>query len=182
MQKTGLFQTLLYLAIILFLLGCVPVPAQNLAPTLAPTLPAPTQAPSSTTAPTPTLPEAATPTIEPSPAPTDTPTETPAPTEPALEADIATVQNDALLITHVSSGKPGEPRKLAQSDIHGGLFKIGWSPTGEYIAWMMDVHVEPHLLVANIKEYSDPIDLGWINEFAWSPDGKTLAYEKAYEM
>lgn len=106
----------------------------------------------------------------------------PTPTEPATETYIAYVQNDTLFVTHVIGGQAIETKPYATSQMRGGLYNVGWSPSGEFLTFTMFVNSFGHLFVVNVADGSEPIDLGIANDWAWSPDSKLLAFEHEYEL
>ena len=106
----------------------------------------------------------------------------PTPTEPPTEAYIAYVQNDTLKMTHVIGGKAIDTQEYATSQIRGGIYNVGWSPSGEYLTFTMYVNSFGHLFTVNVTDGSAPIDLGIANDWAWSPDSKILAFEHEYEL
>jgi len=120
-------------------------------------------------------PEPATPTAAP-------PTAQPTPTEPAIETYIAYLQKGELVVTHVIGGKPLETRQYTQPGTHNWIFNIGWSPSGKYLTFSMNARSFIHLFIVNAHEGGDPVDLGIANDWAWSPDGKLLAFEHEYEL
>ena len=180
--------TLFALVVFLVTTACSLSAGQTLPPTPGPTLqpvqdvstqtPAPTSTlfpPTSTAAPTPSL------------APTLTATLAPSPTEPARETSIAYVQNDSLLVTHVLGGKPLETREIIQSPQSGGIMNVGWSPSGEYLAFTMLPDSFPHVYIVDVQKNGKPIDLGIADlgfgkDWAWSPDSKALVFEHEYEL
>jgi hypothetical protein len=106
----------------------------------------------------------------------------PVPTEPATEAHIAYVQNDTLKVTHVIGGKAIDTQEYATSQLRGGIYNVGWSPSGEYLTFTMFVNSFGHLFIVNVTDGSAPLDLGIANDWAWSADSKLLAFEHEYEL
>ncbi len=108
----------------------------------------------------------------------------PTATELPIETYIAYVQNDALLVTHVMAGQSLETWQLIESPEKGGIFNLGWSPSGEYLSFSMFVTpIEYHLFIVKAIEGSTPIDIGdYANDRAWSPDSTLLAYERYYDL
>lgn len=106
----------------------------------------------------------------------------PTPTEPPTETYIAYVQNDTLKVTHVIGGKAIDTQEYATSQLRGGIYNVGWSPSGEFLTFTMYVNSFGHLFTVNVTDGSAPIDLGIANDWAWSPDSKLLAFEHEYEL
>ena len=88
----------------------------------------------------------------------------PTPTEPATETDIAYVQDDTLKVTHVIGGRPIDTQQYAVSQIRGGIYNVGWSPSGEFLTFTMYVNSFGHLFIVNVTDGSAPIDLGIAND------------------
>jgi hypothetical protein len=167
-------------AAVLFVSGCGLLTQVQPAPTLAPpTLPAvtvtSTLAPSDTPVPPTTSPE-------PSATPRSEPTLAPSPTELAIDTNIAYVQEEALKVTHISAGKVLGTKEYLKTDVGGGFFELGWAPGAKYLAASMLVGSMTHLFMIDVSKEGKPIDLGFVYEWAWSQDGKVLAYEQEYEL
>jgi hypothetical protein len=185
-------KTLFVLAVILGTTGCLLFPQQTSQPTPIPPL-LPTQGLAATTlapASTQTLLEnTATPilSLAPTPTATSTPAIAPSPTAPPNETFIAYVQNGSLLVTHIMSGKPLETHEVVKTQYSGDFQKLGWSPSGEYLTYVMQPDNLPHAYLVNVKQGGKPIDLGVVdvafgNSWAWSPDSKLLAIMHEYEL
>lgn len=106
----------------------------------------------------------------------------PTPTEPALEINIAYTQNDELFVTHILAGVPLDTRHYIQSEQRGGIFNVGWSPSGEYVSFNLYTSSFPHVFVVHAYDGSPPVDLGIANGWAWSPDSRLLAFDHEYEL
>ena len=115
------------------------------------------------------------------------PTEVPSPTEPAVETYIAYIQNQGqnnqeLVVTHVSAGQALETKQYTDPNVSDYIFNVGWSPSGEFVTYNALIDSFPHVLFVNAAEGGPPVDLGIGNDWAWSADGKLLAFEHEYEL
>ena len=116
-------------------------------------------------------------TVVPSSTPIATPTELP------IDTYIAYIQDEEIHVTHVVGGQPVDTRVYTEPGTNDWILKIGWSPSGEYISFLMftpdSFH---HLFLVNIIDGGPLIDLGIASDWAWSPDSKWIAFEHEYEL
>lgn len=183
--------TICILIAIMIVAGCGP-PASTIetpdadSPTIASTATA--AIPTNTSSPT-SLPDTTTPIpITATPVPTTTPipsaTPVPTPTEPAIETYIAHLQGEKLLVvTHVVGGRILDTQHYMELPFRQGIYKMGWSPSGRYLAFSMVAEdLFSHVFIVDVGEEGMPIDLGIANDWAWSPDSSLLAFTHEYDL
>jgi hypothetical protein len=95
---------------------------------------------------------------------------------------MAYVQNQDLLVTHILAGQPLETHNYIHSEYQGGLYNLGWSPSGQYLTFSLFSVPFSHLYFVDAQSGAEPIDLGIANDYAWSSDSKLLAFEHEYEL
>ena len=159
------------LSVILFVLGCAPLSTPALIPTGV-------DSPTPITGSTPAIPTATSspPLLPNTAAPVATPT------EPAVEAYIAYVQKNTLFVTHVIGGQPLDTHQYTDPATTPFIVNVGWSPSGEFLTYNGYINSFLHVLFVNAMQGGTPVDLGIANDWAWSPDGKLLAFEHEYEL
>jgi hypothetical protein len=95
---------------------------------------------------------------------------------------MAYVQNQDLLVTHILAGQPLDTHTYIHSEFQGGLYNLGWSPSGQYLTFNLYTVPFSHLYFVDAQSGAEPVDLGIANDWAWSPDSKLLAFEHEYEL
>lgn len=176
MMKTIDFRKLFYIAIMIIIAACVPVPptadgtatqdalnnsaTQTAAALITPTSPVP----STTT------------TTEPLPLPSPTASPTVA-APPQGEAQfLAYISNGQLMVTDVTNGVQGGTTQYTMAGESDQVSDVTWSPSGEFVAFVSSAKGDPHIFYIYALGQSSPTDLGPGSSPSWSPDSESIAY------
>ncbi|MDR3575791.1 MAG: hypothetical protein P4L50_18170 [Anaerolineaceae bacterium] len=194
MEKTRLHKPILFLLALVITTACLFSPLNVVNPNPAPVAPAAT-----IPAISPTL---AFVTETPVPAALSTPTVTPmlsgltaepnktvtAANEPSVDADLAYIQGNSLMVAHISGSQLNNQTEVTKIPPGEQVMRLGWSPSAEFLVYsLISSDNNPHIFLVAVKSASQPLDLGIAdlgngNNWAWSPDSKSLAILHEYDV
>jgi len=194
MEKTRLHKSILLLSALVFMAACQFSAANVVSPTTAPGSPSPTSPAASpilavlTETPVPAAlstaaaaPMILVPTAEPQKTAT-------APNEPSVDADLAYVRGNSLMVAHISGSQLINQTEIVKTAQGSEILHLGWSPSGEYLVYsLISDDNNSHIFLAALKNGSKPLDLGIAdqgngNSWAWSADSKSLAILHEYDV